>query len=122
MNMLLKPTGTGTPPAAALVLRFPGSATTATMGTGDSIVLTYTWTGGTEQADLVSYQVWKVGGVAPTQWSEDNFTATTSKTNSDTYSSADAGWDGAGVYRFYAISALSGVVNAYSSEIFLTVT
>lgn len=120
-NMLLRTTGTSSPPAAALVLTFPGGATAASMGTGDSIVLTYDWNGGAETADLVSFQVYKVGN-APTQWAQDSFTATATRSSSDTFSSADSGWDGAGTYQFYAIATLGGPPVAFSSEITLTVT
>lgn len=119
--MLLRTTGTSSPPAAALVLTFPGGASAASMGTGDSIVVSYAWDGGADTADLVSYQVYKVGN-APTQWAQDSFAATASRSSSDTFSSADAGWDGAGTYQFYAVASLSGTPLAFSSEITLTVT
>jgi hypothetical protein len=115
--------GASSPPGP-MVHFFPGPLYATTMTTASSILVTaqYNLSPGVS-IDSISFQVQKNGG-SFTQWKQSDFPATESVTESDLWSSADAGFSGVGTYTFFAVArrVSTGLYDLTSNHINLTVT
>lgn len=114
------PSGAGS--LGVLRVRFPGNATTATMGVGDSIDVTLIYD---NPGVAVDYREWNVfNGTSGTAWTNDIGSNSDTYNAAQPYNSSKSNWIGAGTYTITGnVYAAGDHTNALyeSSPITLTV-